>query len=116
MRASNRARPKDAAPIVVADIVTHAVARAIRRDIAWTIDGIRPVWTVAGAVRLAAIAHARTTGDAREMPDAALLRAVASRGRFTLTIALPHSDGRSDTAALAAQIRDTIAWPIGLLL
>jgi len=40
----------------------------------------------------------------------------AGRGRFTLTIAFPLCENRSDHAARAAQIRDTIAWPIGLLL
>ena len=40
----------------------------------------------------------------------------ARRGRCTLTIAFPPGENRSDHAALAAQIRDTIAWPIGLLL
>jgi len=37
-------------------------------------------------------------------------------GAAALTIAFPPGENRSDRAAFAAQIRDTIAWPIGLLL
>jgi len=40
----------------------------------------------------------------------------AGRGRFTLTSAFPPGENRSGHAALAAQNRDTIAWPIALLL
>jgi pyruvate dehydrogenase E2 component (dihydrolipoamide acetyltransferase) len=112
----NRALAKGAAPIVVADIITAAVARATRDNVAWTIDGIRPTWSVAPEARLTAIAQARTIGVATEALRAVLLRAVVSRARTKLTIALPPGENRSDTTALAAQIRDTIAWPIGLLL
>jgi pyruvate dehydrogenase E2 component (dihydrolipoamide acetyltransferase) len=114
----NRALSKDTPPIAVADVVTKAAGRVLGGAIAWTVDGIRPAWAVANAARigLAAIARARMAGVSPEMADAPLLRAVASRGRIALTIAFPPGETRSDSAALAARIRDTIAWPIGLLL
>jgi len=114
----NRTLGKDTPPIAVADVVTKAAARVLGGAIAWTVDGIRPAWAVADAARLglAAIAHARMAGASPEMPEASLLRAAASRGRLLLTIAFPPDESRGDPAALAARIRDTIAWPIGLLL
>ncbi len=112
----NRTLPRDAPPITVADVVTMAVARVTGGDIAWTVDGIRTAWAIAAAARqgLAAIARARMAGAQTQAPSTPLLRAVVSGGRVTLTIAFPS--GEIHPPGLAARIRDTIAWPIGLLL
>jgi pyruvate/2-oxoglutarate dehydrogenase complex dihydrolipoamide acyltransferase (E2) component len=114
----NRSLAKDTPPIAVADVVTKAAGRVLGGAVAWTIDGIRPAWGVADAARqgLAAIARARMAGAAPGMPDAPLLRAVASRGRLALTITFSPYEDRGDPAALAARIRDTVAWPLALLL
>jgi pyruvate/2-oxoglutarate dehydrogenase complex dihydrolipoamide acyltransferase (E2) component len=114
----NRTLAKGTPPITVSDVVTKAAARVLGGTIAWTVDGIRPAWAVADAARLglAAIARARMAGVASELPHAPLLRVVASRERLALTIAFPPGENRDDSAAVAARIRDTVAWPPALLL
>jgi pyruvate/2-oxoglutarate dehydrogenase complex dihydrolipoamide acyltransferase (E2) component len=114
----NRTLAKGAPPITVSDVVTKAAARVLGGTIAWTVDGIRPAWAVADAAHLglAAIARARMAGAPSDLPHAPLLRVVASRERLVLTIAFPPGESRDDPAAIAARIRDTVAWPLALLL
>jgi len=112
----NRTLARDAPPIMLADIAAAAVARATRGDVAWTVDGIRPTWSIPAGARLAEIAQARTAGTVHDARHVILLRAAISSGRTTLTVSFPQGENRGDAAALAARIRETIAWPIGLLL